>query len=141
MSLIELIYMCKHYIDLYNEYKRKKKLAREGIETVKERDINYEEVLLELKEELKKCSDVIYNSFLIIQIRESITNIANLIGEFSNVDLNLLADEINDLDDFINMMDEMGVNDESNVIDLYEALKLGFNNRKNIANSLAFQLS
>ena len=45
-------------------------------------------------DELARASDLIYNSFIIIQIKDSIDEFKMLIRQFNNVDLDVLNDGI-----------------------------------------------
>ena len=132
-TLVELKYMCQKVIDTYEKYKKKKEQARRGIDEITKTSITFDAELFkqQLKEQLAESSDLVYNSFFILQIKESIDNIIQLVNEFNNIDLNSLAEGINTFDDFMNLLEEMGINDKSNVITLKETMESGINYIRN----------
>ena len=78
-------------------------------------------------DELSRASDLIYNSFIIIQIKDSIDEIKMLISQFNNVDLDVLTDGIDSFEDFMNMLVEMGLDSDGAVISLEKAIQDGIN--------------
>lgn len=145
MHLVELYFLCRKYIALYKEWKQrrkeKKQMGEEGY--IGEISIEYddESVKKQLMEELANASDLIYNAFFIIQIRDAIDQIRDLIRQFNNIDLTVLADGIDSLDDLINLLDEIGLNDNSAVLTLDQAIKSGINSFQNNLNGLTAQLA
>ena len=142
-SLVELRYMCSHIINIYKEYKKKKELARKGIEEITNTSIelNVDEIKEELKNQLNTCSDLLYNSFMILEIKDSIENIIQLVNEFNNIDLNSLTDGLTNFEDFMELLVEMGVDQKSNIITLKEAIESGINTIKNNFDGLTAQLT
>ena len=146
-TLPELYYMCSDYIHKYKawkearkEQKRRKKEQEEqeketGIQhssggTVSTKinvDVDPDIIKLSLMDELARASDLIYNSFIIIQIKESIDEIKMLISEFNNVDLDVLSEGIDSFEDFMNMLVEMGIDSDGAVISLEKAIQDGIN--------------
>ena len=146
-TLPELYYMCSDYIHKYKawkearkEQKHRKKEQEEqeketGIQhssggTVSTKinvDVDPDIIKLSLMDELARASDLIYNSFIIIQIKESIDEIKMLISEFNNVDLDVLSEGIDSFEDFMNMLVEMGIDSDGAVISLEKAIQDGIN--------------
>lgn len=142
-TLVELRYMCYDVIAKYKKYREKVKLARQGIEQKTQiiSDFDIDTVKMEFQEQLAICSDLVYNSFMILEIKESIENIIQLVQEFNNIDVNSLAVGINQFSDFMDLLDEMGLDSESNIINLEEAIKAGFNTIRNNFEGLTSQLA
>ena len=142
-SLVELRYMCAPIIQKYKEYKEKKALARKGVDeqTNTTIELNTDAVKDELMNQLNVCSDLLYNSFMILEIKESIENIIQLVNEFNNIDLNSLTEGMNTFEDFMELLVEMGVDQKSNIITLKDAIKSGINTVKNNFNGLTAQLA
>lgn len=146
-TLPELYYMCSDYIHKYKawkearkEQKRRKKEQEEqeketGIQhssggTVSSKinvDVDPDIIKQSLMDELARASDLIYNSFIIIQIKDSIDEIKMLIDQFNNVDLDVLSDGIDSFEDFMDMLIEMGLDSDGAVISLEKAIQDGIN--------------
>lgn len=146
-TLPELYYMCSDYIHKYKawkearkEQKRRKKEQEEqeketGIQhssggTVSSKinvDVDPDIIKQSLMDELSRASDLIYNSFIIIQIKDSIDEIKMLISQFNNVDLDVLSDGIDSFEDFMDMLVEMGLDSDGAVISLEKAIQDGIN--------------
>lgn len=159
-TLPELYYMCSDYIHKYKawkearkEQKRRKKEQEEqeketGIQhssggTVSTKinvDIDPDIIKQSLMDELSRASDLIYNSFIIIQIKDSIDEIKMLISQFNNVDLNVLTDGIDSFEDFMDMLVEMGLDSDGAVISLEKAIQDGINQFSGNLTSLQNQI-
>lgn len=146
-TLPELYYMCSDYIHKYKawkearkEQKRRKKEQEEqeketGIQhssggTISSKinvDVDPDIIKQSLMDELARASDLIYNSFIIIQIKDSIDEIKMLIDQFNNVDLDVLSDGIDSFEDFMDMLVEMGLDSDGAVISLEKAIQDGIN--------------
>ena len=146
-TLPELYYMCSDYIHKYKawkearkEQKRRKKEQEEqeketGIQhsyggTVSTKinvDVDPDIIKQSLMDELLRASDLIYNSFIIIQIKDLIDEIKMLISQFNNVDLDVLSEGIDSFEDFMNMLIEMGIDSDGAVISLEKAIQDGIN--------------
>lgn len=146
-TLPELYYMCSDYIHKYKawkearkEQKRRKKEQEEqeketGIQhssggTISSKinvDVDPDIIKQSLMDELARASDLIYNSFIIIQIKDSIDEIKMLISQFNNVDLDVLSDGIDSFEDFMDMLVEMGLDSDGAVISLEKAIQDGIN--------------
>ena len=159
-TLPELYYMCSDYIHKYKawkearkEQKRRKKEQEEqeketGIQhssggTVSTKinvDVDPDIIKQSLMDELSRASDLIYNSFIIIQIKDSIDEIKMLISQFNNVDLDVLTDGIDSFEDFMDMLVEMGLDSDGAVISLEKAIQDGINKFSGNLTSLQNQI-
>lgn len=159
-TLPELYYMCSDYIHKYKawkearkEQKRRKKEQEEqeketGIQhssggTVSSKinvDVDPDIIKQSLMDELSRASDLIYNSFIIIQIKDSIDEIKMLISQFNNVDLDALSDGIDSFEDFMDMLVEMGLDSDGAVISLEKAIQDGINQFSGNLTSLQNQI-
>ena len=143
--LVELYYMCRDLIAKYKYWQQKRKemkqLREQGyVDAGVSLEFDDKAIKEQLMEELSHVSDLIYNAFIIIQIRDAIDQIRELIRQFNNIDLTVLADGIDSLDDLINLLDEIGLNDDSAVLSLKDAIEKGINGFQNQFNGLANQL-
>ena len=159
-TLPELYYMCSDYIHKYKawkearkEQKRRKKEQEEqeketGIQhssggTVSTKinvDVDPDIIKQSLMDELSRASDLIYNSFIIIQIKDTIDEIKMLISQFNNVDLDVLTDGIDSFEDFMDMLVEMGLDSDGAVISLEKAIQDGINQFSGNLTSLQNQI-
>lgn len=159
-TLPELYYMCSDYIHKYKawkearkEQKRRKKEQEEqeketGMQhssggTVSSKinvDVDPDIIKQSLMDELSRASDLIYNSFIIIQIKDSIDEIKMLISQFNNVDLDVLSDGIDSFEDFMDMLVEMGLDSDGAVISLEKAIQDGINQFSGNLTSLQNQI-
>ena len=159
-TLPELYYMCSDYIHKYKawkearkEQKRRKKEQEEqeketGIQhssggTVSSKinvDVDPDIIKQSLMDELSRASDLIYNSFIILQIKDSIDEIKMLISQFNNVDLDVLTDGIDSFEDFMDMLVEMGLDSDGAVISLEKAIQDGINQFSGNLTSLQNQI-
>lgn len=159
-TLPELYYMCSDYIHKYKawkearkEQKRRKKEQEEqeketGIQhssggTVSSKinvDVDPDIIKQSLMDELSRTSDLIYNSFIIIQIKDSIDEIKMLISQFNNVDLDVLSNGIDSFEDFMDMLVEMGLDSDGAVISLEKAIQDGINQFSGNLTSLQNQI-
>ena len=159
-TLPELYYMCSDYIHKYKawkearkEQKRRKKEQEEqeketGIQhssggTVSSKinvDVDPDIIKQSLMDELSRASDLIYNSFIITQIKDSIDEIKMLISQFNNVDLDVLTDGIDSFEDFMDMLVEMGLDSDGAVISLEKAIQDGINQFSGNLTSLQNQI-
>lgn len=159
-TLPELYYMCSDYIHKYKawkearkEQKRRKKEQEEqeketGIQhssggTISSKinvDVDPDIIKQSLMDELARASDLIYNSFIIIQIKDSIDEIKMLIDQFNNVDLDVLSDGIDSFEDFMDMLVEMGLDSDGAVISLEKAIQDGINQFSGNLTSLQNQI-
>ena len=159
-TLPELYYMCSDYIHKYKAWKKarkeKKRRKKEQEEQEKETgiqhssggtvsskinvDVDPDIIKQSLMDELSRASDLIYNSFIIIQIKDSIDEIKMLISQFNNVDLDVLTDGIDSFEDFMDMLVEMGLDSDGAVISLEKAIQDGINQFSGNLTSLQNQI-
>lgn len=159
-TLPELYYMCSDYIHKYKawkearkEQKRRKKEQEEqeketgiqhssggAVSTKINVDVDPDIIKQSLMDELSRASDLIYNSFIIIQIKDSIDEIKMLISQFNNVDLDVLTDGIDSFEDFMDMLVEMGLDSDGAVISLEKAIQDGINQFSGNLTSLQNQI-
>ena len=159
-TLPELYYMCSDYIHKYKAWKEarkeQKRRKKEQEEQEKETGIQYSSggtvsskinvdvdpdiIKQSLMDELSRASDLIYNSFIIIQIKDSIDEIKMLIDQFNNVDLDVLTDGIDSFEDFMDMLVEMGLDSDGAVISLEKAIQDGINQFSGNLTSLQNQI-
>lgn len=159
-TLPELYYMCSDYIHKYKAWKEarkeQKRRKKEQEEQEKETDIQHSSggtisskinvdvdpdiIKQSLIDELARASDLIYNSFIIIQIKDSIDEIKMLIDQFNNVDLDVLSDGIDSFEDFMDMLVEMGLDSDGAVISLEKAIQDGINQFSGNLTSLQNQI-
>lgn len=138
-TLVELYYMCIPLIKLYSTYKEARKQLREleseGYDVELNKDlglsISWEMIKEQLLRELENASDMIFNAFIILEIREAFLNIKSLIAQFHNIDLKVLVEGMNTLQDFMDLMDEIGINENSWTVGLAEAIEIGINDFHN----------
>lgn len=150
-TLIELYYMCLPVINLYKKYKeyRTKKSEQEqnGIILPKEQQYtnldftfmadNTKGILIQ---RLKDSSDIIYNSFMLLTIRDTIFEVKDIIKQMHSIDLHVLVNNINQVQDVIDLLDEIGLNENAWTVNLSEAAKLGINNFRTQLDSLTKSL-
>lgn len=159
-TLPELYYMCSDYIHKYKAWKEarkeQKRMKKEQEEQEKETgiqhssggtisskinvDVDPDIIKQSLMDELARASDLIYNSFIIIQIKDSIDEIKMLIDQFNNVDLDVLSDGIDSFEDFMDMLVEMGLDSDGAVISLEKAIQDGINQFSGNLTSLQNQI-
>lgn len=159
-TLPELYYMCSDYIHKYKAWKEarkeKKRRKKEQEEQEKETgiqhssggtvsskinvDVDPDIIKQSLMDELSRASDLIYNSFIIIQIKDTIDEIKMLISQFNNVDLDVLTDGIDSFEDFMDMLVEMGLDSDGAVISLEKAIQDGINQFSGNLTSLQNQI-
>lgn len=152
-TFVELYYMCIDLINMYKKYKESRKRQREEEQYRKENNIidesgsstdlsfDSEHYKVILKNQLENASDLIYNSFIIVTIKDTIMQVKDLIEQMHNIDLNVLTENIKTLDDIINLFDEIGLNDNAWTVDLVDAIKLGINDFQNQLTGLTKQMT
>lgn len=155
ISLAQVKYYCRKGYGLYKQYKARKKKERnakkdgevsdnEGINKTKSKtsysvDIEFDSEVYkqQLNAWLLKQRDSLYNAFLILQIKDMINDIKAVVKCMTDISIESLAENINNLDDMINMLDELGLGDDSTAIDLSLIPSLGLNDIYATLNSLA----
>lgn len=130
ISIVEMYYQCRPLIAKFKQWQQYKRfMAGEGYDATIEFNMEVDPSVIkaQLLEELTNCTDLVYNGFMILQIKDAFEQIKMLVSQFNDIDLRVLADGINTLDDLINLLDEIGLNNRSAVITIDQAIKLGIN--------------
>ena len=156
----ELYFMCNDYIQKYKAWKKarkeKKRQAQEKAQEESETGFIYSSgdtisktitidtdpdiIKQSLMDELSRASDLIYNSFILLQIKDAIDEIKMLISQFNNVDLDVLSNGIDSFEDLMNMLIEMGVDSDGAVITLEKAIQDGINSFSSNLTSIQNQI-
>ena len=129
----ELVYMVRHYIALYKQFNNlKKQYAQDGIniDISTSITINPDIIKQQLLTELNDCTDLIYNAFIIIQIKDIITQISEIIKLFHDADLTTLSDTMNSFSDVMDFLTELGLEDDNSsyILSLEDTLQTNINN-------------
>ena len=161
MSFKELMNLVQVGINYYKQYKkmreerRKKKSEDNSVENT-DGEVNVVgnkygiEIDMQITPELMKQnlldwlasqSDLLYNGFLIVQIRDAVYSIKDTIRSLTDIDLETLAEGINTLDDFIELLDELGLGDKTLSVNLDMIPSLGLNAIYSGLNSLTDSLN
>lgn len=129
----EIIVMCEHGIKLYREYqayrKAKKEQEKEDKKNNKDPKIESsgygasfeadpEAVLDRLYEWLEQQNDALFNGFIVYQMLDAVKSIEDMVKTFTEFNPKTLLSNIETLDDFIAMCEELGLGDDSTAIDL-----------------------
>ena len=145
-TLQELYMLCREGINKFKAWRDALRRLREmsnddnGTYTEYGMTVNVNLNINDLKETfmawLAAQNDAIYNGFILLQIRDIISNVMFLIQEMTNIDLKVLAETINSLDEFIEFMRELGCDNEKNIITLDEVKQFLINHVAFAMNSL-----
>ena len=155
MSITEIKYYVQQGINLYKAYKDAKKKIRDYKEEQKRKkeernaqkeqdvgindkgssysvdvdiDINDpKEIWKQLKAYMEQLGDGLYNGFIVLQVMDMVKQIKTVIRQSTDISLESLASDINDLEDFIDLLDEIGLGDDSTAVDLSMIPALGIN--------------
>ena len=73
---------------------------------------------------------------MILEIKDTIENIIEMVNKFNDVSLESLAEEMNTFQDFMDLLEEFGINEKSNIITLKDAIENGINVFKNNMDNL-----
>ena len=154
ISFVQIKYWCKKGYEIYKQYKvaRKKQrgdkekteseqqngITATGTKKSLEVDYSYNTTVLKnnLDQWLTTQNDAIFNGFIILQVKDAINSIKEMIKMFTDINLYSLAEGMNSLDDLINMLDEFGLGDDSTAIDLSIIPSLNINNIYTSLNSI-----
>ena len=135
MSLAQIKYYCRKGIGLYKQMKaaKKAKKAAQDEESNQGPAVNASgskkkvSVTIQLDSETLKANmmawlnsqrDAIYNAFMILQIKDAINSIKEVIKMMTDINLSTLADNMDSLDDLVQLLDDLGLGDDSTAIDL-----------------------
>lgn len=76
---------------------------------------------------MEQLGDGLYNGFIVLQVMDMVKQIKTVIRQSTDISLESLASDINDLEDFIDLLDEIGLGDDSTAVDLSMIPALGIN--------------
>lgn len=96
-------------------------------------DIN--DLYNQLYEWLSKQSDALYNAFMMLLMKDFVSEIKEDIQKLTNIDIRLLADNINTFDDLIQLLDSLGLNEHTPTIDFQQLIATSMNSVFAISNS------
>ena len=85
---------------------------------------------------MRQQRDSLFNGFIILQVMDAVNSVKEMIKSMTNVNIETLGDGINSLDDLVNLLDELGLGDDSTAIDLSMIPKLNINEIYASLNSL-----
>lgn len=135
ISYYEIRYYITQGKNLYKQFMAAKKAAKEmknrkqGYEVDVDIDVSLDPKVMEARfnEWLKQMNDSIYNGFFVFQILDLITELKEVFSQATDVSLESLASGIETLEDVIDMLEEIGLGDDSTAIDLSMIPALGIN--------------
>lgn len=89
----------------------------------------------QLHEWLSKQSDALYNAFMMLLMKDFVSEIKEDVQKLTNINIRLLADNINTFDDLIQLLDSLGLNEHTPTIDFQQLIATGLNSVFAISNS------
>lgn len=116
MTLAQIKYYCRKGMGIYRQYKELKKQKNLGVRL--DFETNPEIFKRKMNEWLNAQKDSLYNAFMVLQVKDALNDIVNTIKSMTDVNLTTLADNINSLDDLIELLDDLGLGDDSTAITL-----------------------
>ena len=116
MTLAQIKYYCRKGMGIYRQYKELKKQKNIGVRL--DFDANPEIFKRMMRDWLNAQKDSLYNAFMILQVKDALNDIAESAKSMTDVNLTTLADNINSLEDLIELLDELGLGDDSTAITL-----------------------
>ena len=146
MSLTEIKYYCTVGMNLYKQWKEAKKALKHAKEQAKEEkesainmkssktkvsakvDVDPDVIMANMKAWMEQLGDGIYNGFIVLQVLDTVKTIKEVVKQATDVSLESLATDINTVEDVIDMLEEIGLADDSTAIDLSMIPALGINN-------------
>ena len=97
--------------------------------------IDLNDLYNQLYEWLSKQSDALYNAFMMLLMKDFVSEIKEDIQKLTNIDIRLMADNINTFDDLIQLLDSLGLNEHTPTIDFQQLIATGLNSVFAISNS------
>ena len=128
--LIEIIYMCQKGIAMYRQYKELKNkinTSSAGYESSVNLKINPEDLKLQLLDWLKFQNDTLYNAFIMLMMQDVIQDLKDDIEKLTNMNIKLIANDINTLDDLVNFVESLGIKEDTPGLALTEIMERGLN--------------
>lgn len=157
LHVVEIYNLCAKGIEMYNEYKRKKREKKKDREennpdkpkaaNIKSTGIGVSvevepDVILEnMYNWLWEQNDALFNGFIVLQFLDAVRSIQDMIKMFTEVDVDTLDDNIETMEDFIRLCEEIGLDDDSTAIDLSLIPSLNINVIQSSLNSLKNQFT
>lgn len=138
LSIAQIRYYCRKGYSIWKQYKEAKKRQTEGQATKVNISVEMNPDVLkqQLYAWMRQQRDSLFNGFMILQVIDAVKSIREMIKSMTNVNIATLADGINSLDDLVNLLDELGLGDDSTTIDLSMIPKLNINEIYASMNSL-----
>lgn len=99
-------------------------------------DLDIEHIKGLVYEWLQQQNDALFNSYLIVLVRDTIMETKEVFQKLTNCDIQSVADTINSLDDLMNLLEELGCADDTLAISLTDAVKSSVNLVSSSINSL-----
>lgn len=150
----EIVAMCSRGIKLYQEYRAYKKAKKEEEKEDETKSANISgsgygvsvdadpnAVLEKLYAWLKSQNDALFNGFIAYQMLDAVRSIEDMCKTFTEVNPKTLLDGVENLDDFIRLCEELGLDDDSTAIDLSLIPSLNLNVIHASMNSLKEQFA
>ena len=143
LSYEEIKYKITQGKNLYKQYKAAKKAQKEKKEKEKNSDssdtasednginksgkkvnvnvdveLNPNKVMAQLKAWMLQTGDGIYNGFIVFQIIDLVKELKEVVSQATDISFESLSYNMETLDDFIALLDDLGLGDDSTAIDL-----------------------
>lgn len=147
--IVEIMQMCRKGISMFKAWKKAKKDKREkkkkekkereeipeaeppikGNKRCKSIKVSIDADTLKhyLMDWLMEQDDALYNAFMLLNIKEMIMEIKDNINKLTNLSIEQLAENIESLDDVVNLLEELGLGDDTPGLSLQDAIALGMN--------------
>lgn len=133
--LVEIIYMCQKGIEMWRRYRQMRKQLKEnkdsgagsGYDKSVSVKVNPEDLKTALLAWLQEQSDALYNAFMMLMMQDIIKDLKEDIEKLTNIDIKLIAEDINSLDDLVNFLESLGLNDDTPGLALTEIINRGLN--------------
>ena len=137
---VEIMYMCQQGIALYRQYREARKAQKEQQENQPDGEINgadystktsvslnAEDFKIRLMAWVKDQNDALYNAFMMLMMQDIISDLKEDLAKLTNIDITLLADNVNSLDDAVTLLESLGLNDDTPGLALTEIINRGLN--------------
>ena len=133
--LVEIIYMCQKGIEMWRRYRQMRKQLKEnkdsgagsGYDKSVSVKVNPEDLKTALLAWLQEQNDALYNAFMMLMMQDIIKDLKEDIEKLTNIDIKLIAEDINSLDDLVNFLESLGLNDDTPGLALTEVINRGLN--------------
>lgn len=140
MSLTEIKFYCIQGLNMYKQYKAARKARKEqeqkddeaqaqgsdeginksGSSVSADFEVSVDPNILKasLYAWMESLSDGLYNGFLLLQVIDMVKSIKEVIKAMTDISLESLTENMDTMEDLINLLDELGLGDDSMAIDL-----------------------